>query len=275
MTLNEQLKELYESKWEDLCKAMKPIVENDDYQEKPAYPLLLSTNQYDNEGNLTESWYADADLKVMVFGQETNKWTADEKSGMDDFGTPPNPVFDPEISLGAVMGLYEDFYSSRKEEKGFNFNNRYGTFHYGFSTFIKLLTEKIPNKSFSFLWNNISKFGLANQSGKVPNYIYDIEQKYFSVIEEEIRILQPDIILFLTGSDDNKIMNAIGGCARSPLLAPECTKTLKMIFPKHLNILAYRTYHPSARAINAEEKIEHYQAIVNNIEREVLLNSRK
>ncbi len=271
MTLNEKLQELYESKWQDLCKAMKPIVENEEYQKKPAYPLLISTNQYENGNDSpTESWYKDADLKVMVFGQETNKWTADEKSGMDDFGTPPSPIFAPEISVGAVMGLYEDFYSNRKEANGFNFNNRYGTFHYGFSTFIKLLSKKIPNKSFSFLWNNISKFGIADQSGKAPSYIYDIEQKYFSVIEEEILILKPDIIVFLTGDDDNKIMNALGNCLRNPLLAPDCTKTLKMIFPKYENILAYRTYHPSARAISPEEKLKHYNAIVNDISQNTL-----
>ncbi len=270
MTINQQLKELYESKWQGVCKAMQPIVENDTYKVKPAFPLLISTNQYDTNGNLTENWYTDADIKVMVFGQETNKWTANAESGMDDFGTPPTPIFDPEISVGAVMGLYEDFYSSHKENDGFNFNNRYGRFHYGFSTLIKLLTEKIPNKTFSFIWNNISKFGIAEQKGKVPSYIYNIEREWFSVIKEEIDILKPDIMLFLTGSDDKKIMDAIGTCLRHPLLTPDCIATHQLIFSLLPNLLAYRTYHPSAR-VSAEEKLKHYQAIVNNIEQTFVL----
>ena len=74
MKLHEQLKALYASRWEGLCNALQTVACNGREDVKPAYPFLLSLVRWKDD-RPTESWYADADLKVMVFGQETNSWT--------------------------------------------------------------------------------------------------------------------------------------------------------------------------------------------------------
>ena len=107
MKLHEQLKALYASKWKELCDVLQTVVCNEQTKVKPAYPFLLSLVQWENN-RPTENWYTDAELKVMVFGQETNSWVGKD----DDFGTPPSPIFSPDVSMEAVMSIYEDFYAS-------------------------------------------------------------------------------------------------------------------------------------------------------------------
>lgn len=135
MKLHEQLKALYASKWGELCNALQTDACSEHTDAKPAYPFLLSLVRWEDD-RPTESWYTDADLKVMVFGQETNSWVGKN----DDFGTPPSPVFSPDVSMEVVMGIYEDFYASYYHDGTFSYNGtRYGTFHYGFNRFVSLL----------------------------------------------------------------------------------------------------------------------------------------
>lgn len=67
MNAKDKLRELYSSKWEQLSSAMKPIVEGNNYSIKPTNPLLLWPCLGENE-------YDVADVRVMIFGQETNDW---------------------------------------------------------------------------------------------------------------------------------------------------------------------------------------------------------
>ncbi len=258
MNLNKQLESLYDSKWKGICSILQALADSGQAVAKPAYPFLLSVARWEN-GQPDEKWYADADLKVMVFGQETNSWVGD----CDDFGTPPSPVFNPDVSMGAVMGIYENFYATYYCPSGFSYNGkRYGTFHYGLNNFLSSLNAHFPDKRIACLWNNIVKIGKAEGRGFCGEEIYYAQKRHFSVIEKEIEILKPDLILFLTGSYDSRICDCWKGAqfaALSPFAADEVAK----VSLPGLDIPAYRTNHPSAR-LPKDEKEARLKAVVND-----------
>ena len=65
--INDSLINLYGSHLLALYAALKPIYDGKDYAVKPALPFLLWPK---NNGN---DW-TNADLKVMIYGRETNGW---------------------------------------------------------------------------------------------------------------------------------------------------------------------------------------------------------
>ena len=260
MKLNEQLESLYASQWKEFCDACRALSCNGHTSVKPSYPFLLSLAYWDN-GVPTESWYTDADLKVMIFGQETNSWVGTE----DDFGTPPSPVFNPEVTMGAVMGIYENFYSDYhlNHREGFNFNaTRYGTFHNGFNRFASMLNARCAGKRIAYLWNNIVKIGKAEGSGFCGEEIYRLQKQHFDVVGKEVEILKPDLILFLTGSYDSRICDCWAG-AQFTALPPFAVGDVAKVMLPGVDVPAYRTNHPSAR-LSKEEKEKRLEAIVSD-----------
>ena len=259
MRLNEQLKSLYASKWPGLCNALRTVTANEANAVKPAYPFLLSTVHWGKDNRANESWYADAGLKVMVFGQETNSWTG----GTDDFGTPPSPVFNPDISMEAVMGIYEDFYAAHYRQGNFDYNGtRYGTFHYGFNQFASLLNARFPGTQVAYLWNNIVKIGKSQGTGFCGPDIYAQERECFAIIREEVEILKPDLLLFLTGTYDERIRDNWKDATFSALPPYEANEAAVVTAPG-INVPAYRTNHPSARLPKGEMEAR-YQTIVDD-----------
>lgn len=260
MNKNTKLQELYSSKWSGLCKELGRIVNDATKDVKPTYPLLIDIGQWVDDVQ-NESWYTDADLKVMVFGQETNEWAGE----CDDFGTPPSKVFDPGISLGAVCGVYENFYKSHYTGKEMLYNgNRYGSFHYGFNKLMAAFNQHFPDRNIAFVWNNIVKIGKAKDRGFPCNDIYDIERKHFDVIKEEVGILQPDVIVFLTGTYDERIKDVFGNVTFEPVAPFARNEVAKVSLPE-FNIPAFRTSHPSARLQKGEME-RRYECIINNVE---------
>lgn len=258
MKLEKQLKELYASRWEGLSGALGAIAESG-AAVKPAYPFLLSLARWDG-GEAREDWYAGADMRVMVFGQETNSWSGE----MDDFGVPPSPVFNPEVSMEAVMGVYENFYATYYHDGHFTYSGgRYGTFFYGVNRLAELIAARHPSKRTAFLWNNIVKVGKAVGSGFCGEGIYAAAKEQFPVIREEVKILQPDAILFLTGSYDERIREALGSVEFTPLSGLSVEETARVILPG-IGIPAFRTWHPSARQPK-EKKEECYQVIAASL----------
>ena len=74
-TLTEQLANLYEPNWKELKQHL------DAKGIKVQAPFMLGVAlEHNNQGGyVDESWWTDADLKVMVFGQEPLNWP-DRKS---------------------------------------------------------------------------------------------------------------------------------------------------------------------------------------------------
>ena len=238
---NTQIFELYSSKWDGLSAAMQPIILNDSCKTKPANPLLLYVGKCGDEHELEN-----ADIRVMIFGKETYGWYG-------IFTNQPSK----EKAIEDIQCEYDKFFNNRDE-----YYARNGFFTRGFKKFDTMLQAKYPNKKISYTWNNIIKIGKATSAGCPPDYIYNIEKEYFLVIKDEVRILKPHIILFLTGYQyDDKIENNFGKTDYSQIASFEKKELAKLFIP---NVdFAYRTYHP--RFLNTVNAENYFNAIIQDI----------
>lgn len=213
MDLNEKLKEIYLSNWKELSIEMNKINEDSTKTIKPANPLLLKVNKE----------YENADIRIMIFGQETNGWEGNFKGEL-------------EVSLN----VYDKFFNS---EECFSYG---GQFWNGVSRFLKILKEKFPNKKVSFLWNNVVKIGGSGSDINCPpDYIYDLEKELFKVIDKEIDILNPNVIIFFSGPNyDEKINNSLKEIDfKSTSAEYDVRKIARIEYKNYKNI--FRTYHPN------------------------------
>ena len=68
--LTKQLANLYEPKWNEL----KQQLDAQDIKVQAPFMLGVALEHNNQGGYVDESWWTDADLKVMVFGQEALNW---------------------------------------------------------------------------------------------------------------------------------------------------------------------------------------------------------
>lgn len=94
----------------------------------------------------------------MLIGQETN-----EAGDCDDFGTPPSKVFDPEISLGAVAGIYENFGVLITEMESLILEINMELSLWSKSNNLLLIDAKFAPMRVGYIWNNIIKTGKARR----------------------------------------------------------------------------------------------------------------
>lgn len=211
--MNNQLLQVYTSKWADAMLGFNPIFENDDFEVKPTNPLLLYIDDEEN--------YETADIRLMIFGQETNGW-------YDEQG----------VSIIEVQNLYDKFFN-----KGECWSYG-GQFWNGIKRFVTSLQKKYPDKRIRVIWNNIVKIGKEGAKGMPPNYIYDIEKEFFKVIPKEIEILKPNIVVFFTGPKYDQIIEHNFGILKYEALPNSTERQLSRVRLKNVEF-AYRTYHPN------------------------------
>lgn len=231
--MKKQLITLYKCHWEDLSTNLIDILNDEKQTQKPTNPLLI---------NLNESLYQDSDIKVLIFGQETNDWE-------NDFNG----------STAQPLATYEVFYNSGK-----CFKTHGGHFWNGYNKFLKSLNEKFEDKKVCAVWNNVIKVGVSGTGNNKPNKnIYNVEKENFNIMADEINILNPDIILFLSGPDyDNEIRNALPGVEFNKINDEFTVRQLsKLSYKNHKNI--YRTYHPNYLWRNDINK--YFNNIINDL----------
>jgi hypothetical protein len=104
--------------------------------------------------------------------------------------------------------------------------------------------------------------GKCGEKGRPPRNIQEAEDEYFHVIPDEVKILNPNIILFLTGPDyDDAIRKNFGELEYAEIPPYTERQLAKVSIPK--TEFACRTYHPNSlwrNDINA-----YFNAIVNEI----------
>lgn len=166
--MQDLLKVTYQNHWPSLKEAMN--------KEKPSYkiscyPLLLSTTPE------FETKWQQAEIKIMLFGISTNGWNDNTK---EDLYSIPN-----EEAVTRLMKLYDNFYHGGE-------NWEYGQVFWNYVyTLEEILSYKL-NKKVAIIWNNMYKINEA---------AWDIEKSTFDVIEEEIKIFEPNSLLVF-GMDD-------------------------------------------------------------------------
>ncbi len=211
---NQNLFDLYNNKYPKLTKVLNEKNKSLGHKDRATNPLLLKID--DN--------YAKAELKVMIFGQETNTWLGEQN----------NAEFLGEIE--PVYNLYEDFFLSGE---CYSYG---GQFWNGISRFVKL-SEQGTDKKVGVVWNNVLKIGKCGKGSPFAS-IQEIQFEHFNVIQEEINILKPDLLVFFSGPYyDHNIEKAFGKFGRKPINGFSekqlCELEVSNLVP------SFRTYHPN------------------------------
>jgi hypothetical protein len=229
--LNKQLHELYSSKWIGLCNAFKPILDGNHFEIKPTNPLLIHIEKEDE--------FRSSDIKVMICGQEANSWYGEFNNSMEPLQSYYNGFF----NRGDCWSYGDQFWN-------------------GFRKFWTMLENRFPDKKINYIWNNIVKIGKSNDKGFPPEYIYEIERNYFSILKDEIKIIKPNIILFLTGPNYDRVITDVFGHLQYNAIPPFSERSLSLIELKEVDF-TFRTYHPNFLWRNNIENF--FSVIINEI----------
>jgi len=212
MEINKELNLLYQSKWELISKNLQEVLVSESVV-KPTNPLLLKIGD--------EHRYLKSDIRLMILGQETNDWGG-------NFGG----------NIEYIQSIYDEFFNTGR---CFSYG---GQFWNGIGRFLTLIKQKYPNKSIEFVWNNVVKIGKSNAKGIPPHAMYKIEQELFSVLEREVDILKPNLILFLSGPNYDGFLRD-----QFPSISFEEIKGFATRQLTHVKIhqvdYSFRTYHPN------------------------------
>lgn len=259
--LNDRLVNLYGSKLVGLYTDFEPLFERKEGV-KPALPLLLWLNDCEA--------YEKADIKVMIFGRETNNWNDGNRkylpNGTYNFNLQTNDDIISEImGNGEICGIcdtYDNYCKPDSEERKTQFTKR-------MLDLIEKLRQAMPDKSIEFVWNNIHKVGNGTAGngrccGQPTAEIQNIVRSRFNIVPDEIEILKPDIVIFLTGSSaDSAIMRTFNINSNNFVSA----NTNSDVFLHRIDIpgvkYAARTIHPSRKS--NETLNLHFDELIDDI----------
>lgn len=205
---NQKLLKLFESKWEiveKVCDAVK--------DEELWMVLHLACVPYN---------YNKMKYKILIVGQENDGWGFQNE---------------------AILSMYDtlDFLDS----KDYNDMRPFFSFPYNFCKSINNLEDIKDSKKTYFTWVNLREFSFneapKTSLGKEAQSIIDNE---FNILEEEIKIINPDIVLFLTGPNyDNYIKNQLKG-VEFKTVENYHIRQFARVEHKSLPKNSFRIYHP-------------------------------
>ncbi|MGF7141473.1 hypothetical protein [Roseimarinus sediminis] len=210
--MNKKLKELYVENFRLLVPELLEFNSKVNKNKKATNPFLLTVpTDYESFQN-----------KIMVFGQETNGWCGE----CGDGGAFSN-------NIDKSLGIYNSFYldGGIRKYKGPFWNE-----------FKRIKREIEKRKNSVFVYNNINKIGKLGRGNL--DKINEIQFRKFNIINDEINLLKPDIIIFLTGPNyDFFIKKNIGAFEQTTI----SDSIFRIVFTsKHQNIKCFKTYHPNA-----------------------------
>jgi hypothetical protein len=210
--------------------------------------------------------YCDAKHKILIVGKATYGWgKGDEGQG----GGTLNAVkdMDDHVLLDHLSKLSEEFiegqiipfYGGKKRLYHSNFWNRIfrltGRCLYGYEKYKRELLRS--EKCFrSLAWSNVFKVGALKSEGGNPNKDLISIQKDVNTLEEEIRVLQPNVVIFSTGPNYDEHIKAF---LKKPMKVPkDLDPELGVKEIKDLGCLAFRTYHFQSRSNQDFKQVVNY-----------------
>ena len=239
MDTNSKLLALYKSKFDELSPRISVYNENlclknEEDKNQATNPLMLM---------IDEDWEK-ADLKVMIFGQENNFWGGECGNG-GAFGG----------KINEVIEIYNKFYLK---------DTMYSCPFW--NEFRRIRSEISTNdKKVAVLWNNIVKIGRLGPGFNLE--IHQITKQYFNVIQDEIKILQPDLLIFFTGPKYNeRIQEALGEFSNIEIDGFSARQMCNIEFKEFPGIKkSIRTYHPGYLYRNKNRRLKFINKILLEI----------
>ena len=248
MNINQKLAEYYSSKWDNLCKTLN----SNELFSYEYNPLLLNINDCED--------FEKADIKVMLFGQDMS-WGDWYK--YDLYG---NILTECMLAITTFDNKIGAIYNGKRQTRGMGS---------GMNIFIDRLNNKFKGKEIRYVWNDIVKIGRNITKGNNKNQILEeIENQHFDVIKDEINLIEPQIIIFLTGPNifwESKLQKRLG-ITKINYKTVQNWNNNKQIALLELDKeqfpsvkYAFRTYHPCAYGKYIARQSERYNTIVENI----------
>mgnify|MGYP001439688021 CR=1 FL=1 len=226
MNINDKLKQLYESHWDGFIEQGKKLTTC-----IPTNPMLLKLN---------EDYFSTETKRIIICGQETWGW--------ENFGT----------SIDHCMLVYWKFFVEKEFYEGYGKS----AFWKAFRFFEEKFKLSLGEKNCTFIYQNLSKVGLNNGETGITDEIRQLERKFFPVLRDEFKIINPDIVLFLTGPNrDSDIKFHFPDAEFIPTDDETNLRQKAKIRSKDLPLNSFRLYHPS-----------YYRAFTNNYKSSVINN---
>lgn len=238
--MNEKLTELYSSVMPALANCI-PDLNAQRTENYICFPYLLAA----------EDLYAKSERRIMLAGKETFSWGGEfTESG----------VYSPDVSLSQLQSLY-DLFVNDPQGKASVYRSPYWDF-------VRTIDSIAQSKGARLVVNNLAKIGYADGNGFDPTVL----PLFDGVFREEIRILDPQLILLMVGPDyDTLIRKSIGDFSLESVIPDVDTKQCaRLIFPDDNAVLAgrtvIRTYHPSyLRRMSYKKWAQDVVAFVENL----------
>lgn len=155
--------------------------------------------------------------RLLVVGQETNGWH------------------------GGFFGSGEsEVRQSSSKYQEFNFGERYRNL---FFPYARELASMLTGAEI-WMWTNLFKFGKESGKGTPSEKVNELELKYFDVLRDEIKIVNPTCVVFMTGPNyDHYLRQRIPDVAFAEM--PGFTlRQLAKLSSDCLPVASYRIYHP-------------------------------
>jgi hypothetical protein len=212
--MNTKIEHLYLSHIE---KIMDMINSDNDLSD----PLLIKVDEkYLHESNK---------VKIMIVGQETyNCW---ELQGL----TLPFQCT-PQYYTKELMNKYADFHWNKCAKSS--------PFWRASDMIYEMLNNSSDRPNIGYIWNNIDK--LDYKGGQLTLRYRDLLHQQFNVFAEEVRLLNPDVVIMFIGNDRYDGYLRSQGANFIPIEHIQDDNILaRIVWDKVLPERSYITYHPN------------------------------
>lgn len=173
----QELRNRYLLKWDGFKEEIQRIKRHESYH----HPHLLSTTE-----SFEKNWQ-EADLRLMIFGINTNGWGMDEN--IYSVST--------EEALNALMDQYERFYFG-------NGNWKYGQVFWNYFYCFEELLKAQLGKKVSIIWNNLYK---------TSPQLWEVENRHFNLALDEIEVFKPNVIMLWGSGEIGRFHEKLSGNA--------------------------------------------------------------
>lgn len=199
------LLELYTSRLNDLMALTRSLPEAEDCDG----PFLMDE---------PSTSYFESLHRVLIVGQETNGWHG-----------------------GYAITNQADIIDCVETFKKFNFGEKYKNI---FFPYFRRLGKNLAGSSEACMWTNLFKFGRKSGKGTASDLVNEAEIQYFNVLRDEIEILKPTCVVFLTGPNYDHFLQQRIPDATFQSMGEFNQRQLVKVASSCLPECAYRIYHP-------------------------------